>query len=380
MRDPRLVPWVLGPFHVLLSIVETVLDPDLRAHAGAEVLTALVVGGAFVLAGWFPLLGSLLAAVAVPVALLLGVPGPGGTGLIGMQVLVAWAAFALRGRAMWAAVGAVAVSGAWTSALGGQTLSEAVFFPIAFAPSVLIGVMIARSRARERRLVELAAALDAEREATARTAVMEERTRLAREVHDAVAHSVSVMVLQLGGLRRQLDDVLTQRPAERDVLLGLERLGRQSVEEMRGLVGILRETGADDVQAPRPSLDRVDDLLTDVRAAGLPVVLTQTGDPQPLPSGLDASAYRVLQEALTNVLRHAGPAATRVELSHRPDSLVITVEDDGGTPSVPPSPGGNGLIGMRERVALFDGSLEAAPRPQGGYRVRARFPRSRGWT
>ena len=174
---------------------------------------------------------------------------------------------------------------------------------------------------------------------------MEERARIAREVHDAVAHSVSVMTLQIGGLRRQLDAVLADHPEEREVMLGLERLGRQSVDELRTLVGILRDdtAGAGGTPtAPEPSLERVADLVADVRAAGLPVELAVrrgAGAPDVLPPSVDVSAYRIVQEALTNVLRHAPGSATRVEVEHGPSAVTVVVEDDGagaGRPTTRP--------------------------------------------
>jgi signal transduction histidine kinase len=197
--------------------------------------------------------------------------------------------------------------------------------------------------------------------------------RISREIHDAVAHAVSVMVLQVGVVRTRLVD----RPVEADVLTGVEKLGRQSVEELRALVGILRDESAAGPPAPQPSLANLDDLLDGVRAAGLPVSLEVTGEPATLPRSLDVSAYRVAQEALSNVLRHAGTVATTVRLRHEADALTLEVEDEGGPGPGTPRPdgaGGHGLVGMRERVGLFRGTLDAGPRPQGGFAVRARFP------
>jgi signal transduction histidine kinase len=291
--------------------------------------------------------------------------------------------------------GCVAVFVVTNLAVGG-TVWDTIFFPAIFVPAWWLGTLVRREQVRSAQLAELAAALDAQREATAHAAVVEERARIAREVHDAVAHSVSVMTLQIGGLRRQLDAVLADRPAEREVMLGLERLGRQSVDELRTLVGILRDDSAAEdgtPTAPEPSLARVADLVADVRAAGLPVELeVRRGDgaPDVLPPSVDVSAYRIVQEALTNVLRHAPGSATRVEVEHGPSAVTVVVEDDGagartrpdGDRTVQGMPrqrmGGNGLVGMRERVAVHGGSLEAGPAGT-GFRVRASFPLTRRW-
>jgi signal transduction histidine kinase len=160
------------------------------------------------------------------------------------------------------------------------------------------------------------------------------------------------------------------------VLHGVERLGRQAVDELRGLVGVLREI-PDGPPTPAPSLARVSELLDEVRAAGLPVELQVHGEPRELPQALDVSAYRVLQEGLSNVLRHAGRVPTAVSLRHDPAALVVQVEDRGPSGPAPErvvGAGGHGLLGIRERVALFGGVVEAGPRPEGGFRLSARFP------
>jgi signal transduction histidine kinase len=217
----------------------------------------------------------------------------------------------------------------------------------------------------------LAARLDAEREIAEAAAVAAERARIARDVHDSVAHSVSVMVLQVGALRTTVE--ADGRVAE--VLHRVERIGREAVDELRGLVGLLREAPE---PGAAPSLQRVPELLAEVRATGLPVSLAVTGEPRELPQAVDVSAYRVLQEALSNVLRHAGPAPTAVALRYDATALVVQV-DDGGTGGAPSAcdgetVGGHGLSGIRERVAVFGGTVEAGPGPEGGFRLRARFP------
>jgi signal transduction histidine kinase len=175
----------------------------------------------------------------------------------------------------------------------------------------------------------------------------------------------------MGGLRRLLPD----HPEAQEVLLGLERLGRESVDEMRRVVGILRESPGGD-PAPQPSLARLDAVLAELRAGGMPVELVVTGEPAELPPLVDVSAVRVVQEALSNVVRHAGAAATRVEVAWTPGRVTVTVTDD-GRPRVEPTPhapGGHGQLHMRERVAVAGGDLDVGPVRGGGYRVRAGFP------
>ncbi|MEU8042215.1 sensor histidine kinase [Streptosporangium sp. NPDC049078] len=209
-------------------------------------------------------------------------------------------------------------------------------------------------------------------ELLARRAVSEERTRIARELHDVVAHSVSVMVMQAGAARLML------RPdqlVERETLTVVEEAGREAVEELRRMLGLLRTDSGEDGLAPQPSLARLEDLVEQVRAAGLEVELTVRGEARPLPAGLELSAYRIIQEALTNTLRHAGPTRVTVTVSRLPRTLRLEIVDDGPKDGhTGPQGAGHGLIGMRERVALFHGRLATGPLRDGGYSVSASFP------
>jgi signal transduction histidine kinase len=201
--------------------------------------------------------------------------------------------------------------------------------------------------------------------------VAEERARIARELHDAVAHSVSVMVLQVGAVRRLLGD---ERPREREVLEGVEGLGRQAVGELHRMLGILRAVDAGAELAPQPSLRRVGELVEQVRAAGLDASLRVDGEVADLAPGLDMSAYRIVQEALTNALRHAPGSRVGVAIQYGRE-LVLSVIDDGARVNGHAPPGsGHGLVGMRERAALYGGTLEAGPCEGGGFAVRARLP------
>ena len=246
-----------------------------------------------------------------------------------------------------------------------------------FALYVLLGAAWALGNAfqrhgrRERELEARAAALEREREEKARIAAAEERARIARELHDVVAHSVSVMVVQVGAARGILD---TEPDTARDSLLSAERTGRQALAEMRRMLGILRERADGDGLAPQPGLDHVDGLLERARDAGLEVELRTEGDPRPLPPGLDLAAYRIVQESLTNAVKHAGPAHARVLLRYAPESLNIEVRDDGRGPAHRPGDPGHGVVGMRERVALYGGTLDVGAADGGGFAVCACLP------
>ncbi len=245
-----------------------------------------------------------------------------------------------------------------------------------FIGGILFAVWGAATIVRSRN--ELATALAArtvelehEREEKARLAVAEERARVARELHDVVAHNLSIMVVQAGAERRALAG---ERPQTAEVLDTIEQTGRAAMAEMRRLLGMLRRSDDELALAPQPSLEHVGDLVAQVREAGLPVELVVEGDVRALPRGIDLSAYRIVQEALTNALKHAGPARARVTIRYGAGALDVEVADDGGGPPGEPPAGGHGLIGMRERVALFGGELATGRRSGGGYAVRARLP------
>jgi len=216
---------------------------------------------------------------------------------------------------------------------------------------------------------------EAEQEAATRRALEAERARIAGELHDVVTHNVSVMVVQAGAARK----ILASSPGEaEEALLAVEATGRAAMAELRTLLGLLSPAGdgagdgaGDAALRPQPGLDELGALIDRVAAAGLPVDLHVSGEPRPLPPGADLAAYRVVQEALTNVLRHAGESAASVRIEWG-EKLVITVTDDGrGTGGGPP---GRGLLGLRERLSLYGGELDAGPRPGGGWRVRAVLP------
>jgi signal transduction histidine kinase len=219
---------------------------------------------------------------------------------------------------------------------------------------------------RERR----AQIAERERDLAAREAVVEERARIARELHDVIAHHVSMIVLQAGAERRVLDGA---NSSTREVLETVERTGRSALTEMRRLLGMLRGD-ANEPLTPQPGLTDVPTLVTQLREAGLRVDLHVEGERRELPVGLELSAYRIVQEALTNALKHAGEARASVNIRYGSDSLELEIADDGTGASTPMSSGGHGLVGMRERVALYGGRLDAGRRPSGGFAVRVLLP------
>jgi signal transduction histidine kinase len=237
------------------------------------------------------------------------------------------------------------------------------------AAAWVVGRVMRSRTARTRELEDVTAQLAQEREERASAAVAVERTRIARELHDVVAHNVSVMVLHAQAAARSpsADDEV------RDAMDTIAGVGRQTVDELRRLLGILR-TDEPTPLSPPPSLRHVDALVEGVRAAGLDVTLAVDGTRTPLPTGLDVAAYRIVQEALTNSLKHAGGHRTRIVLRYSSDAIDLEVLDDGPSGPVRQNGGGHGLVGMRERVALYGGRLETGPRASGGFAVRARLP------
>jgi signal transduction histidine kinase len=222
---------------------------------------------------------------------------------------------------------------------------------------------------------ERASLLEREREVQAREAVAGERARIARELHDIVGHALNLIVIQSGGAQRAFD----ARPElARESLASIESTGREALTEMERMLGILRATGeAGEDFSPQPGLSQIEALAAHVTEAGLPVRVTVEGEPAMLPPSIDLSAYRIIQEALTNALKHAGPASACVTIRHAPGRLDLEITDDGRrAPSERRAhePGGRGLIGMRERVALFGGRLDAGPLAEGGFRVHATLP------
>ncbi|MEN3535377.1 histidine kinase [Microbispora sp. ZYX-F-249] len=274
-----------------------------------------------------------------------------------------------RSRRGLAGLGCVLLAYAHLQTLQSNDVAEVLIGAIFVGVAYGSGILLRRQIDQTRRLAEQAARLEAEREERARWAVAQERSRIARELHDVVSHNVSLMTLHAGGVRRLLGD---DRARERDLLFAVEQAGREAVEELGLMLGMLRDAGAAP-PSPQAGLDRLDELISQVAEAGPEVRLHVAGEPRPLPAGLGLSAYRVIQEALTNVLKHAHATRVDVVLRYAPGELRVTVVNDGvGVHAA--GTGGHGLIGMRERTALHGGELSAGPTRSGEYRVLAVFP------
>jgi signal transduction histidine kinase len=357
---------VLAAVITALALVQIVLLDEsavtrLVEAAGTVVLGAIAAGRSRI-----PLLflGSIVAISVVAAAL----PAIGDNDVyaVGLFVLLAvYNAAAHTGGRRTRVAGALTVALYVTDLAAdsdGIYLEGIVFYTLLFGLPWVAGRAVGRRRLSEGRL--------AQEKARAQAAIAEERARIARELHDAVAHAISVIVLQARGGRR----VLEAEPADaREAFATIERTGHQALEEMRRLLGMLRATDEQLALAPQPSLKQLDRLVEQVQSAGLPVQVVIEGDPRELPPGVDLSAYRIVQEALTNALKHAGPARARVLLRYDADELELEIADDGAG-SGGGAGTGQGLIGMRERVSVYGGELEAGRRPGGGYALRVRLP------
>jgi signal transduction histidine kinase len=299
--------------------------------------------------------------------------------LLGLAILVAvYSVAAYGGR--WASLAGLAVAELGVAAVQltpGRTGVDTLVGNLGIvAAAWLLGRFAHNYRAYAARLEERTAELEQAREELARRAVADERLRLARELHDVVAHAMSVIAVQSGVGAHVAD---TQPKEAAKALAAIEATSRSTLEELRSLLGVLRQDSEPQGDlTPMPGLGDLDSLLAEVGKAGLAVRLQVRGTRPPLPAGVDLSAYRIVQEALTNVVKHAGPARAQVVVGYRHQDVTVEVTDDGRGTMTSGSDGragtGHGLIGMRERVAAFGGDLEVGPRPGGGFRVAARLP------
>ena len=249
-------------------------------------------------------------------------------------------------------------------------VGQFIFVSLIVAIVWVVGFTLGRKFAEADEAKERAARAERDREGRARAAVAEERARIARELHDVVGHSVSVMTVQASGVRRLLRP---EQEREREALLIVERTGREALAEMRRMVGVLRRPEEAPALAPQPSLEHLDRLIQQAREAGLPVELRVEGDARELPAGVDLTAYRLVQEGLTNALKHARASRAQVLVNYSDDQIEVMVSDDGQGVGNGDG-GGHGLVGMRERVAVYGGEIDAGPQPGGGYRLRAKLP------
>ena len=354
------------------------------APEDVRLATGLAVGFAPLLVLFWrreaPLLVFVLAQVlAVPSRLLVGANGPAE-----MALLVAIYTVASRRSAWWAtgvvvldaaALAVVLLAGAPTAPVGVEFIGQLAAGIVA----ALLGLYVQSRRTAERVLQERAERLDRERELNARAAVEEERRRIARGLHDVVAHHVSVMTLQAGALEKRLQQADPGVDLD-ETAAGIRRTGQQAMTELRRLLGLLHSDG-DDGRSPQPDLGALELLAARMRDNGMPLELHVTGAAKEVSAGMALAVYRIVQEALTNTLRHAGPVPTTVEVTVGPDAVQLRVRDAGAATDTPPTypadepARGHGLVGMRERAALFAGTVDAGPHPDGGFEVTAHLPR-----
>jgi signal transduction histidine kinase len=251
-----------------------------------------------------------------------------------------------------------------------QGLGDFGFIAFVLTIAWLAGLALGSQLTAAAQAIQRAEHLEREREAEARAAVAEERARIARELHDVVGHSVSVMTVQASAVRRLLTP---EQEREREALLVVEQTGREALAEMRRLVGVLRRPEEAPALVPQPSLEHVRKLVEQTREAGLPTQLSVEGEASPLPAGIDLTAYRLVQEGLTNALKHANATQAEVLVRYEGDGVELVVRDN-GTGDGNGGGSGHGLVGMRERVSVCGGKLEAGPTALGGYELRAHLP------
>ena len=363
-------------FDVALAVAATGVELALVAEAGwGAMVLAAVAGGVLVLRRFAPLavLATTLAAMAAVVAL-----GGEPTGLTVGIGLYTTAALCERRVSLAALVPVAAIAASLSVATAdtkGRQASALFGATVAILLAVGIWGLGAYSQTRRRytrALTQRAAQAEREREQLARIAVHEERAAIARELHDIVAHSVTVMLVGVRGAR----DVLHTAPAvAEETLARVEASGEQSLSELRRILALLRSPDHDADPHPQPSLAELDVLVADYCATGLPVRLEVTGEQRPLSGGVELSVYRIVQEALTNALKHSNPTCVTVTLSFRDSRLEVEIVDDAAKqPERSDAATGHGIVGMRERVALLGGQLETGRRVGGGFRVAARLP------
>jgi signal transduction histidine kinase len=374
--DPRLVDGLLGLFLAIVSLpaVMPLIEESRRDADGWSIALILLMTLPIAFRRVAPDVVMVTTGAATVAYYTLGYPDT----LAAIGTLIALYSVAAHGNrrlAVQALIGtAIGLSISVLVAESGEfTPQILVSNYIIYGTAWVIGDNMRTRRAYTQELEARAERLEGERETQSREAVIEERRRIAREMHDVVAHNVSVMVVQAGAARR----IIESKPEQaRDALSSIEMTGRQALTEMRRLTGVLRREG-EAYKTPQPGLGYLEKLIEQTREAGLPVEVTIEGQPYELPQGADLSAFRIVQEALTNSLKHAGPSHASVCIKYSPNKLELRVTDNGRGAAERlsnGSAGGHGLVGMRERVAMFGGDLKSGPLPGGGYEVQATLP------
>jgi signal transduction histidine kinase len=355
------------------SVVEALAAPHV-AHRPIVAVLALGWTVPFALRRRFPFWAPLVALAALATFALIS-PERSLTSLT-MPFLAALAAAVSLGligdrRQSVAGWAAVITTASIVSSKSGNAYSDFFWTTLILTLAWFFGSALGSRTEQARELTERVEAAERERATAAERATTEERARIARELHDVIAHSVSVIVVQAGAA----EPLVTENPDQaRESLRSIRSTASDALGEMRRLLGILRTTGDELVLNPQPSVAQLEPLLAQARAAGLEVELHIEGKPRPLAPGLDLAAYRIVQEALTNTRKHACASRAAVALRYTPSALEVEVLDDGNAPATAAGNGGHGLVGMRERVALYDGTLDSGAREGGGYAVHAVLP------
>jgi signal transduction histidine kinase len=381
--DPLLADGLLALVAAGLSLAQMQGYPSPRDRSTLNIALVLLQTLPLVFRRRAPFTVFAVAAAAVGVQGALGLRGPLFAFLALNLALYSLAAYgdhrlAVRAVAVWACLLTVRLGYLIAARWPQVTISglyDVVDDYVLLAAAWTLGEGVRQRRLHAAELEDRADRLEREREEKARQAATQERLRIARELHDVVAHSLSVIGVQAGAARLVLD--ADPHPTRaREAVAAIEATANQAMAEMRRALGILRATEPSGVAlAPLPGLRQLPALLDQIRAAGLPVGLTVQGTPQPLATSIDLSLYRIVQEALTNALKHARASHAEVVVCYQAHDITVEVTDDGpGTSPSAVRPEGAGTIGMRERVALFGGELQVGPRPQGGYAVRVCLP------
>ena len=377
-QNAMLADGLLALLLTVFAQINLQFNLDNSTHYGSDLLAAVMAAvgtSALLLRRRAPLLcvSIICAAVAVPE-------------LFAPLTITLWASFVplligaysvsrhcgRRGATAGAALIVIALVVAMLTLPALGTVSNIPFTLIPFTVAIVAGRVLRRMQANHRRTTDLARRLEHEQEEGIAAALLAERTRIARELHDIVAHCVGVMVIQAGAA----EDLLDRAPEQaRAPLQAVQETGRQAVEELTRMLGLLRGARGGLALAPQPGTGELPDLVAGMTRAGLATRLEVSGPVRPLPAGIELTLYRVVQEALTNTLKHAGPAIATVRLDYYEGGVRVEVVDDGsGAPAGDHGGDGHGLVGIQERVTIYGGTLEAGPRPNGGFAVRVDVP------
>ncbi len=372
---PARQDFALAGLMIAIGLADVWLATDLDRFGGS--LGAIVMGGAMAWRRLAPLAVMTVTALAEVVLTAIWIPVDGWVFILLVLVIGMYSLGAYSPSLPRSLVGVLAVMVAMTASVyvnDGPGAENLGFAGVLVGAPWIAGVLVRRRTEEALELEHRAAELVRRGEEQRRRAIAEERARIARELHDIIAHSVSVMTVQAGAIEEVVE---RDRAAAMEAAAAIRETGRQALADLRSLLGLLREDGnGTDRLDPQPGLDDLAGLVEQVRAAGLAVELTIDGQGRPLPPAVGLSAYRVVQEALTNTLKHADASRADVTIRLLDECVDIEVTDDGGVRSPAPGANGHGLIGMRERMALHGGQLDYGVRPSGGFRVHAVLPTS----